>query len=122
MPFVVQRDGFILSPYSDYLGHFFRRDWNFAPQDSLGIMIKIVDSPEGAVSKKRIEKDLSDSDTGKLADGAKTCYEIFKRLGVRDSNVVIGTLNAGHPGGMLPLKGREIETFHPASFPDNVMA
>ena len=38
MPFVVQRDGFIISPYFDYLSFFFNRDWRFPADDTLGLM------------------------------------------------------------------------------------
>jgi hypothetical protein len=50
----------------------------------------------------------------------RTCFEIFGRLGARPSDVVLGTMNAGHPGGVLPLKDRALETFHSSSLPDNV--
>jgi choline dehydrogenase-like flavoprotein len=120
MPFVVQNDGYILSPYFDYLSYFFRKDWHSAPEDTLGIMIKIADSNSGSISKRSIEKDLSGQDTQRLKDGVRTCFEIFGRLGARPSDVVLGTMNAGHPGGMLPLKDRELETFHSSNLPDNV--
>lgn len=32
----------------------------------------------------------------------------------------MGTLNAGHPGGMLPLTNREADTFHYAELPENL--
>lgn len=120
MPFVVQRNGYILSPYFDYLSYFFRSDWDFPPENTLGIMIKIADSCEGSISKKGIQKSLSDTDTKKLSEGVKMCYTILRQLGVEESTVVLGTLNAGHPGGMLPLTESETGSFHPSSLPSNV--
>jgi choline dehydrogenase-like flavoprotein len=32
----------------------------------------------------------------------------------------LGTLNAGHPGGMFPLTEKEADTFHHAVLPENL--
>ncbi len=120
MPFVVQRNGFILSPYFDYLSYFFRDDWGFAPQDVLGIMIKIADRCEGSVANRSVDKTLTQEDLERLSEGVKTCYEIFSRMGIKESGIVLGTLNAGHPGGTLPLNGEETKTFHSSRLPSNV--
>ena len=32
----------------------------------------------------------------------------------------LGTLNAGHPGGMLPLTSADAETLHPGRLPANM--
>ena len=42
------------------------------------------------------------------------------RLGVPFENQFLGTLNAGHPGGMLPLTAAERETLHSPRLPDNL--
>jgi hypothetical protein len=120
MPFVVQKDGYILSPYFDYLSYFFRKDWNSAPEDTLGIMIKIADTNTGSISKRSVEKNLSDQDMRRLEEGVKTCFDIFGRLGANASDIFLGTLNAGHPGGMLPLKDHETVSFHSSKLPDNL--
>jgi choline dehydrogenase-like flavoprotein len=120
MPFAVQRDGYILAPYFDYLSYFFRREWNRAPEDTLGIMIKLADSNEGSISEKSVDKKLSDQDMRRLGDGVKTCYDILGRLGANTTDVFLGTLNAGHPGGMLPLKENETKSFHSSRLPDNL--
>lgn len=120
MPFLVQKDGYILSPYFDYLSLFFRRDWKSAPEDTLGIMIKIADTSTGNASEDGVEKSLSKRDTARLEEGVHKCSEIFGQLGVRASDVVLGTLNAGHPGGMLPLIDNEKVTFHPSRLPENL--
>ena len=120
MPFVVQMDGYILSPYFDYLSYFFRKDWNRPPENTLGIMIKIADLNEGSVLHRSVRKDLSERDMHRLEDGVKKCFDILGRLGANVSDVFLGTLNGGHPGGMLPLDGHEKMTFHPSRLPDNV--
>ena len=120
MPFVVQKDGYILSPYFDYLSYFFRNDWKSAPEDTLGIMIKIADTNTGSISKRFVEKNLSDQDMRRLEEGVKTCFDIFGRLGANTSDIFLGTLNAGHPGGMLPLRDHETVSFHSSKLPDNL--
>jgi len=50
----------------------------------------------------------------------RVCLDVFRRLGVDLSTVVLGTLNAGHPGGTLPLRGHETSTFDPSGLPDNL--
>jgi choline dehydrogenase-like flavoprotein len=120
MPFVVQQEGYILSPYLDYLSYFFKRDWKNDVNDTLSLMIKIADSTVGNVTERRVEKTLTERDRERIKYGTETCCEIFERMGIRRSNVVLGTLNAGHPGGMLALSGDEVNTFHPSRLPANL--
>jgi len=120
MPFVVQREGFIISPYFDYLSFFFNRDWRFPADDTLGLMVKIADAPSGSVSDGHVEKALTTEDRGRLKAGVDLCSAIFERLGVDRRKLVFGTINAGHPGGMLPLTPGEAETFHNDRLPENL--
>ncbi len=120
MPFVVQKDGYILSPYFDYLSYFFNRDWKFPANDTLGIMIKLADSETGDVTKKSIDKALTERDKEKLKEGVAVCREIFARLGANADQAILGTVNAGHPGGMMPLTKAEAGTFHHHQLPDNL--
>ncbi len=120
MPFVVQRNRYILSPYFDYLSYFFNRNWKFPANDTLSMMIKIADSNSGTISKRNLDKTLTDQDKEKLKDGVDLCHEIFAQLGVDKQQTFLGTVNAGHPGGMVPLTKDEIETFHPRQFPGNL--
>ena len=46
--------------------------------------------------------------------------EILIRLGVPEEKQFLGALNAGHPGGMLPLTAAEKDTLHNPSLPDNL--
>jgi choline dehydrogenase-like flavoprotein len=120
MPFVVQRDGYILSPYFDFVSSFFHKRWKFRPDDTLGIMIKLADTNTGSVSKKAVKKTLTVQDNERLKGAVHECREIFSRLGIREEHTILGTINAGHPGGMLPLTEEESETFHSSRLPDNL--
>ena len=120
MPFIVQRAHYILSPYFDYLSFFFHKDWKFPAVNMLGMMIKLADSPGGSVTENSIHKVLTDEDKQRLTEGVELCTEILTRLGVKKDRIVLGTVNAGHPGGMLPLTPQEAETFHHSRLPDNL--
>ena len=48
------------------------------------------------------------------------CRDILLRLGVPLDQQFLGTLNAGHPGGMLPLTSGEKDTLHSPSLPENL--
>jgi choline dehydrogenase-like flavoprotein len=120
MPFVIQREGFIISPYFDYLSFFFNRDWKFPPDDTLGLMVKIADTSSGSLSGRRVEKSLTGEDTRRLKAGVELCAEILGRMGIGPEKLIQGTLNAGHPGGMLPLTRKEAETFHNDRLPENL--
>ena len=120
MPFVVQRNGYIISPYFDYLSYFFNKSWKFAASDTLGLMIKIADSTIGTVSKKTIDKTLTEADKDRLKDGIDVCRKIFLQLGVKENQIFLGTINAGHPGGMVPLTKDDADTLHPHQLPENL--
>jgi choline dehydrogenase-like flavoprotein len=73
MPFVVQRNGYILSPYFDYLSYFFNKNWSYPAADTLGMMIKLADVNCGTVSKNGIDKTLADQDKKKLNEAVDEC-------------------------------------------------
>jgi ferredoxin len=119
MPFVVQREQFILSPYFDYLSFFFNRAWKHPAKDIPGIMIKLADASVGSISGRTIEKRLTAEDKQSVGAGVDLCQQIFRRFGVKEEDIFLGTINAGHPGGMLPLTAAEAQSFHPARLPAN---
>ena len=41
-------------------------------------------------------------------------------MGAKEQDIFLGTLNAGHPGGMLPLTKEEAATLHSTLLPDNL--
>jgi choline dehydrogenase-like flavoprotein len=120
MPFAVQREHYILSPYFDYLSFFFNKSWRYPASDTLTLMIKLADSSVGCVDNKNIKKTLTDIDKERLQEGVELCREILGRHGIRREDVFLGTINAGHPGGMLPLTRQEAETFHNPRLPENL--
>jgi len=120
MPFVVQRDHFIISPYFDYLSFFFNRDWKYRPHNTLSLMIKLADSNAGNITNKVVDKRLTGTDKKHLQEGVDICTEILGRLGAKRENVFLGSLNAGHPGGMLPLTESEAASFHHHRLPRNL--
>jgi choline dehydrogenase-like flavoprotein len=120
MPFVVQRDGYIVSPYFDYLSFLFAPSWRHPAADIVSLMVKIADSSVGSVSNGRVRKELTDEDRRRLDDGVRLCRTILGRIGIPPQETFLGTLNAGHPGGMLPLGEREAESMHHDRLPPNV--
>jgi choline dehydrogenase-like flavoprotein len=120
MPFIVQKEHYILSPYFDFLSFFFNRHWRYPAGSIYSLMIKLADTNSGSVAGRRVNKRLSDLDVQRLKEGVEICKQIFHRLGKRDDEVFLGTLNAGHPGGMLPLTAHEASSFHHDCLPANL--
>lgn len=120
MPFAVQREGYIISPYFDYVSFLFNPAWHYPANDLVTLMIKLADCEQGGVRGSRVMKRLTSRDEETLRDGVRLCTEILGRYGVRKEAVFLGTLNAGHPGGMLPLTRESAESFHDARLPVNV--
>jgi ferredoxin len=120
MPFVVSRDRYIISPYFDYLSFFFNKAWLRPRQDIVALMIKLADTESGRVSNTRVHKRLTPQDREKLAEATELCGTIFETVGIPRASMFQGTLNAGHPGGTLPLVGNERKPLHPDRLPENL--
>lgn len=120
MPFAVQREHYILSPYFDYLSFFFNKSWRYPASDTLALMIKLADSSAGNIDNKNIKKTLTGIDKERLFEGVGISMEILSRYGIRKDSIFLGTINAGHPGGMLPLTRQEAENFHNPKLPKNL--
>jgi choline dehydrogenase-like flavoprotein len=120
MPFAADKGRFILSPYFDYLSYFFNRDWPPGAGNILSLMIKLADTPSGTVAGGRVEKALTPEDTAELWSAVDLCAEILGRLGIGKRDQFFGTLNAGHPGGMLPLTSEDAKTLRPSRLPPNL--
>ncbi len=120
MPFVSRRGRYIISPYMDWLSFFFNKSW-YRPMDGIvSLMIKLADKEQGDVRNNRMEKQLTAADHGLLKQGVADCRDILVSMGIAESDIFLGTLNAGHPGGMLPLTAAEAGTLHSPLLPDNV--
>lgn len=120
MPFVSSREGYIISPYMDWLSYFFNRNWRKPMDGVVSLMIKMADTEQGSVSRGKVSKMLTDKDKDILQQGVEDCREILLRMGVKAEDIMLGTLNSGHPGGMLPLTADDAETLHSRSLPDNL--
>lgn len=120
MPFISQQDGYILSPYMDYLSFFFHKKWRMPMKGLASIMIKLADEEVGTVEKHKVEKQMTALDQVRMERAIAQSREILVRMGVPEEKQFLGTLNAGHPGGMLPLTEKEKDSLHNPSLPDNL--
>jgi choline dehydrogenase-like flavoprotein/uncharacterized protein (DUF3820 family) len=120
MPFVADKGRYILSPYFDYLSYFFNSDWPPGAGNIVSLMIKLADARSGTVGRNSIEKGLTVQDTAALGAAVDVCAEVLGRLGIKKGEMFFGTLNAGHPGGMLPLTSEDAETLRPGGLPENL--
>ena len=110
----------MLSPYMDYLSFFFNRKWRYPMGDIISLMVKLSDDSMGDVKGRKINKPLTQDDQDRLAAGAENCMQILSRMGIPREDVIFGTLNAGHPGGMLPLNEKTVRTMHDPALPENL--
>jgi choline dehydrogenase-like flavoprotein len=120
MPFVMQRPGYIVSPYFDYLSFMFNRAWRPPAKDTVSVMVKLADSNNGSVTPRGVSKPLTPRDRRLLAEGIEIGKEILAQVGADRERVFLGTLNAGHPGGSLPLTANEAATLHHERLPANL--
>ena len=120
MPFISQQEGYILAPYMDYLSFFFNKDWRMPMKDIASIMIKLADTEKGSISGKKINKRMTKADDRRMEEAVNLSRDILVRMGVPEEKQFLGTLNAGHPGGMLPLTEAEKTTLHHEGLPENL--
>jgi choline dehydrogenase-like flavoprotein len=117
---VVQREGYILAPYFDWISSIFNPEWRHRLQDIVGIMVKLADANIGSVSGWKVDKRLTPADRARLEEAAGVATEILAGFGADPHEVFLGTVHAGHPGGMLPLTEASALTLHDARLPENV--
>ncbi|HWR52912.1 MAG TPA: GMC family oxidoreductase N-terminal domain-containing protein [Bryobacteraceae bacterium] len=115
MPFGAKRDGFLIAPYFDLLSFFFNRRWKPAARHTLVMMVALADASQGVVSKHAVKKELTASDRRTLDAGTAVAREALERFGAKTT--FLGTMQAGHPGGSLPLTSANV---HPPQLPANV--
>ena len=63
---------------------------------------------------------LTNQDRQRLEEGVVICKEILHRFGAEEKDMFLGTVIAGHPGGMLPLTEKEAMTMHSERLPENL--
>ncbi len=120
MPFISQQDGYILAPYMDYLSFFFNKDWRYPMKDIVSIMIKLADREFGSTDGKKLRKTMTSIDNKNMKRALELTTDIVERIGVPKEEQFLGTLNAGHPGGMLPLTAAEKDSLHSPLLPENL--
>jgi hypothetical protein len=127
MPFVVEREGYIVSPYFDFLSFFFDKRWLWPSGDIIALMIKLADSEVGVAEpgragllRPRVRKALTVQDRRRLREAVELCTQVLETAGISRADVFLGAYNAGHPGGMLPLTGRERRDLQADCLPDNL--
>ncbi len=120
MPFVSQRDEYILSPYFDWLSFFFNKQWRARSQDIVSIMVKFADSPIGYYDGKKLHKPLTAHDTLVIKRSVEEATAVLEHMGIAKDKTFLGTVNAGHPGGCLPLTQEDAQTMHADCLPENV--
>jgi choline dehydrogenase-like flavoprotein len=114
MPFVVERPGYLLSPYFDLFSFLFNRTWRSAARHTISLMINLA-GDSARVSATGIDKGVIEPGGQTLDDALALCREVLDRLGAKTA--LAGTLHAVHPGGGLPLTSPDV---HPERLPDNV--
>lgn len=120
MPFISQQEGYILSPYMDYLSFFFDKRWRLPMRNIASIMIKLADQEKGSTDGRHVDKTMTTVDQINMDKAVAQCREILTELGVPEEKQFLGTLNAGHPGGMLPLTAAEAKSLHSPKLPKNL--
>ena len=121
MPFVVRDPRFILSPYFDWLSFFFNPAWRFPARDLVGVMVNLADESVGSLRHGRIEKRLTETDRREMERGTGMAARILQEFGVPRKDQFVGTINAGHPGGMFPLASRDDAlSFRPRGLPEGL--
>ena len=120
MPFVSQRDGYILSPYFDWLSFFFNKAWRMPSTDIMSIMVKFADDSLGSFDGTRLSKPLTTHDQHTIERSVEEASAVLEAMGIARNQMFLGTINAGHPGGCLPLTQRECETLHHSMLPENL--
>lgn len=86
----------------------------------VSIMIKLADENKGSTDGRHIDKTMSVNDHRNMGKAVSLCMDIVEQLGVPKEEQFLGTLNAGHPGGMLPLDEHSAKTLHDSSLPANL--
>ena len=63
---------------------------------------------------------MTEADHRRMEEAVTLVRRILIHMGIPEEKQFAGTLNAGHPGGMLPLTGAEKDSLHHSGLPDNL--
>lgn len=121
MAWFIKKNNYILSPYFDILSYWFHKAWkDVAQQDRVGMMIKLADTENGAVTADgKVTKTLTPKDHQILGEAKADAIQIMEAAGVKGP-FVDGMIHGGHLGGTVPLSSSDVETMHPSWLPQNL--
>lgn len=121
MVWVAKKGNYILAPYFDILSYWFYRPWkNVSAEDRVGMMIKLADSENGAVSADgTVTKELTQADINGLDAAKVEAKRIMEASGV-SGPYVDGLVHGGHLGGTVPLTRADVESMHPSVLPEGL--
>ena len=83
-------------------------------------MIKLADENVGSVSGWKVDKRLTPRTAFDWTRRWASRPRSWPRFGADPHEVFLGTVHAGHPGGMLPLTEASAPTLHDDRLPENV--
>lgn len=95
------------------------KEWYHPMENLVSIMIKQADVSEGSCMGNPVRKELTEQDKAILARATEQSKQILLAMGAKEEEIFLGTLNAGHPGGMFPLTEAEKDTLHSRLLPEN---
>jgi choline dehydrogenase-like flavoprotein len=121
MAWYIKQDNYILAPYFDILSYWFHKPWrNVAAEDRVGMMIKLADTENGAVSVDGIvTKSLTHTDIDGLERAKVEAGRIMEASGVLGP-FVDGMVHGGHLGGTVPLTRSNVVSMHPEMLPEGL--
>lgn len=121
MVWYTKEEDYILSPYLDILSHFFHKPWrNVSIHDRVGVMVKLADEEQGAVTADgNVEKNISPYDSKRLNEAISQAKSVMESVGVHGP-FVTGVPNGGHLGGTVPLMKEDVTSMKPSGLPDGL--
>lgn len=87
---------------------------------SEAVMKMNLKSEFGSTDGKKLRKTMTSIDNKNMKRALELTTDIVERIGVPKEKQFLGTLNAGHPGGMLPLTADEKDSLHSPLLPENL--
>ena len=86
----------------------------------MSIMVKYADSEQGSFDGKRLDKPVTAHDAETIRRSVEEASRVLDLVGISRDDMFLGTLNAGHPGGCLPLSATQAQSLHDDAPPANL--
>ena len=113
-------DTLFLSGACGFLGTAIANELLTQPECRVYVLVRGNDENKGSTDGRHIDKTMSVNDHRNMGKAVSLCMDIVEQLGVPKEEQFLRTLNAGHPGGMLPLDEHSAKTLHDSSLPANL--